>query len=86
MFSSRTWKHNADLVGLRKAAYFELLLRHAGVVWVKELEDVRNQVSAAEVVGPQSAEQDILSPASNLTRDDNEHQEESDVFEPMCDD
>lgn len=51
----------------RTGSYFELLLRHAAVVWVQELENVRNQVSAAEVVGSQCAEQNILSLASNLT-------------------
>lgn len=76
--------NNADLVGLRKRSYFELLLRHAAIVWVQELEDVRNQVSAAEVVGSQSAEQNILSPASNLTRDVDEHQGEFVLNVWMC--
>lgn len=45
---------------------------------------MRNQVSAAEVVGSQSAEQNILSPASNLTRDVDEHQGEFVLNVWMC--
>lgn len=45
--------------------YFELLLCDTAV-WVQELEDMGDQISAAEIVGSQRSEQHILSSAANL--------------------
>lgn len=49
----------------RKVTYFELLLCDTAVR-VQELEDMGDQISAAEIVGSQCSEQHILSSAANL--------------------
>lgn len=46
--------------------YFELLLSNSAVVWVEKLEDMGDEVSAAEIVGSQCSEQHILSFAAYL--------------------
>lgn len=53
-------------VCLRKESYFELLLCNIAVVWVQELKDMRDQISAAEVISSQCREQHSLGFAANL--------------------
>lgn len=50
----------------RCKSYFELLLCDTAVVWVQELKNMGDQISAAEIVGSQCREQHILSSAANL--------------------
>lgn len=49
--------------------YFELLLWDTAGVRVQKLQDMGDQISAAEIVGPQCREQHILSPGAYLEGD-----------------
>lgn len=50
----------------RRQSYFELLLSDTAVVWVEKLKNMRDQISAAEVVGSQRGEEHTLSSAAYL--------------------
>jgi len=50
------------------ATYFELLLRDVAALGFEERQHVGDEVSAAEVVGAQSREQNPLGPAAHLPR------------------
>lgn len=50
----------------RGMSYLELLLSDTAVVWVEELKDMGDHISAAEIVGSQCSEQHILSSAAYL--------------------